>query len=138
MSAYVVSNKQIDTLVSAARKIEHFEYGFNGRGFGVETEKDCNKAGQLLLDMNVRSVKHLYSEETAAALIGDDTEKYVFTPRRVLRPVKVLKLCNNYEYQACEDSEAWEGSLAENFINELKERTIRLLPGYEEAPWSIA
>ena len=44
-------------------------------------------------------------------------------------PVKILAAINCYEYQACEHPE-WKTSEARDFCEALRDRMIRMLPGY--------
>jgi len=93
----------------------------------------------MLLDENVRSVSYRYSNTPITNLPGKTDAEYllpfVFHPiLRVPKPVEILKMLDCYEYQSCEHP-GWEHSEAKVFCNALRHRAIRLLPGYDEAPW---
>jgi hypothetical protein len=48
--------------------------------------------------------------------------------------LQVLKACACYAYQSCEHS-GWEASEAHAFIQALKDKAVRTLPGYGDAVW---
>jgi hypothetical protein len=85
----------------------------------------------MLWAENRRSVNHRYAEQ-------EWEEPYVFTELRhhSIDPVMVLKAVACYEYQSCE-TPGWEKSEAHAFCQSLKERCIRRLPGFDDAPWEI-
>jgi hypothetical protein len=70
----------------------------------------------------------------------DEPHAYTFThdynPKH-LTPVQILKLCDCYEYQACETGEAYYQSFAHAIIQAIRGKAWRRLPGYDEAEWTI-
>jgi hypothetical protein len=118
MSAFLVSKKHVDTLVSAAIK-----FGMSGMA------SLPNSLGQTLWDENVKSVN---------AGIGPKANKrtYEFTAVEVPSPVAVMKAVQCYQYQAS-DHAGWEGSAAAEFCDLLIHAAIRSSAGYEDAEWAI-
>lgn len=51
-------------------------------------------------------------------------------------PVAILKLCEGYECQV-EGLDDYSSLLAGKIISAIRAREIRMLPGYESAPWCI-
>lgn len=118
MSAFIVTKKHIDYLVTAALSAKYMT--------GIEP----NEFGALLWTENHKSVNARYNEESAA-------EPYRFTrsPGKV-DPVKALKAIHCLQYQSCEH-EGWKQSEACKRLEQLEGEMISALPGYDEAPWGI-
>lgn len=124
MSAYIVSYKHIDAILTAYATTPWT----NGK-----TEEDLTKLGRLLLAENVRSVAHRYGElpETSTAT------EYVFKEQsKTLKPVAIIKLCDCLEYQSCETEDYYQTD-AWVKLKSIHGSFISLLPDYEEAAWSI-
>lgn len=120
MSAYIVSDATIDALVTFAI----------GGGVYRVTSENPQKVGQMLVNENYRSVNHRYREKELA-------HTYTFKPMtRHLSPVTILKLCDCYDYQACE-TEDYEATDAAKMIDGIRHRAIRTLSGYDDAPWGL-
>lgn len=130
MSAFVVSNKHINAMVGSV----HPEYPGDSLWYYFNDEQkffDPQKAGEILLAQNVRSVNARYHSD-------EKYEAFKYNPYDAGRysPVQIIKACACYEYQACEtgDLEETEAGVINTFI---RERAIRNLPGYNEAEWGI-
>jgi hypothetical protein len=148
VSAFEVSSTHIDVLVSAALQRIHGETlrwyhgeipetepgeALPGRGDYLAalerthrevTQENAETWGATLVAENRRSVNHRYNEE-------EWEEPYTFTEYAgTFSPVKVLGAINCYEYQACEHP-GWKTSEARSFCEALRERMIRMLPGYD-------
>jgi hypothetical protein len=52
-------------------------------------------------------------------------------------PVVILKAIACFEYQCCEHPD-WAASQARQFCQELRDRCIDRLPGYQQAPWALS
>jgi len=101
MSAFIVSRKTIDQLVTALDTY-------------VCPSENPTLRGQILWDENIASVAHLYKDDDPANLPGVRGETYTYTytaPRRTLTPLEVYGLVSCYTYQSCEHP-GWAGSLA--------------------------
>ena len=154
MSAFEVSGTHIDALVSAAlQRIggsalswHHGEIPATLPGEMLPGAEDylaaCQRTrrevnfenaetwGATLLAENRASVNHRYHEDEFEA-------PYTFTMiQGRLNPVAILKALNCYEYQSCEHPE-WKASEARSFCEALSARTVRMLPGYEDAAWEV-
>lgn len=120
MSAYIVSDATIDALVTWAV----------GGGPNRVTGDDPNKVGQMLVDQNHRSVNYRYRED-------GQPPRYSYRPYiKPLTPVAIIKICNCYDYQACETDD-YEKTPAGRMVDAIRSKAIRQLPGYEEAPWGL-
>lgn len=143
MSAFIVEKSHINAMVqaglAAGRKYNSsLRWYYNGEWKELDHET-ADEIGQMLLDENIKSVSHRYDDSPITDLPGRIDADYLLpfshSPlSRVPTPVEALKITSCYEYQACEHSE-WEASEAKAFCTALKENTIDMLSGYEEAPW---
>mgnify|MGYP001237777529 FL=1 len=106
------------------------------------TRETADETGRMLWWECMRSVAYRYPDDAIGALPGpvgltlDEIYGYTFTclpgdPD----PVVVLSLIACYEYQTCEHPD-WHTSEAREFCEALRDRTIRRLPGYDDAPWT--
>jgi len=130
MSAFILSNKHIATLInSAGPKFtgDFFSYSWKGEVFHITGNR--RKAGQVLMQQNRRSVNVRYGESMRAAKFTEDCDT-------LADPVVVLKACACYDYQSCETDD-YEETEAHAIIQALRKRAITELPGYGEAPWGI-
>lgn len=122
MSAWIVSKKHIDALVTAA--VEH--------RLVKDTPEARDAAGLMLWRENHRSVNARYGESTR-------TPSYSFT-RREEAPVTVVKSIGCYEYQTCEH-DGWTRSKARRLCVELKARVadeiVSATDAYNAAPWGL-
>ena len=133
MSAYVVSDRHINTLVQA---LAHDPYRSDltlpsGITLNVsQSPEDRQTVAQILLDENVRSFNSRYpSHASAPARIRYQSQPPVDA-------VTILKACECYDYQASE-TEDYKDTDAAHLIAHLRIQTIRTLPGYNEAPWGL-
>ena len=132
MSAWTVSKKHIDLLVTLAAQLELT---------GGKTE---NEIGQILWDECYRSVNCRYDETNPAP-------KYEFKPfdLKSLSTIAQIKQVECYEYQTCEteDYDTTPAIILTNTIATILELegnfhipsdgSIRDIPGWDEAPWGI-
>lgn len=161
MSAFLVSKKHIDYIVSAA----HFWSKGNvgrylprdggvracdsiGRGKDPIPFEDFGNTdvGRLLWRENLISVAHRYARtdgDTRGSTIEIDAYKHAWvtdpsvTDGKGPDAVKVIKSIQCLEYQSCEH-DGWESSAAHTFCQNLLSEAIRHLPGYDAAPWGIS
>lgn len=139
MSAWVVSKKHIDYLVSAA-----VLYGRQGSVYwGIQRADHSNAdtIGRDLTRENIASVAYRYSEpEDSANLPGPVPlpiwDEYTHRMTVNIEPVVLLKAIDCYEYQSCEHPD-WGESAAKKFCGSLRGAAIAHLPGYDAAPWGI-
>lgn len=143
MSAYVLDKSHIDVMVTAGIDSMPRLQGSPLRwwwwcgGVGDDAMRrseslrleSADRVGQMLWNENHVSVNHRYSEETKCPT-------YTYSPKRGFEPVAVLKAIDCYEYQSCEHG-GWDTSEARAFCDALRRRMIQLLPGYNDAAWSI-
>ena len=156
MSAWIVSKKHIDALITAALpyklrwkmddtdpELTHQRGEPWGPGAITEhrrkwtelTQDTAGRTGAMLWNENHLSVNHRYNE--------DETEDpYLF--EKYTGPIKlsipaVVRSLDRYEHQSCEHPE-WEHSEALRFCRAFRERLLdELVKGekYESAPWGI-
>lgn len=136
MSAFIVSNRHIDFLLTYAEKKRVPALA----AFMLPNDNDndhLNRAGRCLLDENHRSVAYRYS-------VKQDKSEYVFkkyiamegdTKMLIAEEVRVIKALHCLDYQCCE-----VGNHPEKFIDlydGIMDCAIRNLPGYSQATWGI-
>lgn len=156
MSAYVVDKAHIDALIRAAMDSQprsrcgplRWWWGENNEHqatIGYFDDDTARQVGRMLWLENVRSVQYRYPDVLDGGTYPGPLD---FSPTDVdayelgrysakeLEPVEVLKALDGYEYQSCEHPE-WPKSAAFAFCQALRRRVIHLLPGYDEADWTI-
>jgi len=138
MSAWIVSKKHIDALVTWATD-NNLIVSYKGENFPVKG--DLDRIGQSLWNENFCSVNSRYSENNA-------TPKYTFTPH-VVSDMVIFKNIGCYNYQTCEHA-GYEDSFAFAFVeavmDELDKRgynhtRIKMITSlsnqYDKTPWGI-
>lgn len=113
------------------------------------TPETADRVGAMLWSENARSVAYRYDEDYdeipgpndfgVMALAGYryEGQRLSASPLHAqVDPVAVLKACDGFEYQSCEHPD-WESSEAHAFLDALRRKMIRALPGYADADWSI-
>ena len=155
MSAYIVSKRHVDALVTGATISPSgfpspFEWnvpdadapwGFRRERLGTD---NADEVGAMLWMENVKSVRHRYPADNGNSLPGpaDFTpgmaDAYTFEPLAVpLTPEELLKAIQGFRYQSCEHP-TWEQSEAATFIRALEQHAIASLPGFISATtWSV-
>ena len=142
MSAYIINRNHLSYLIDAAMSPRIMGMGSNYfRWYHNETSHELGsgeylraaEVAQMLWDENARSYDYRYSKNPDM----EPTEQY--GKHHVLAildmdPVQVLKACACYAYQTCEHP-TWESSEAYTFIQTLKDHSIAVLPGYDDAEW---
>lgn len=127
MSAFIVSNTQINAIVRAASRMGlSYQYaGLTRRVAGMEQEM-----AEMLLCANYDSVNARYRENNLPRAI-------VYAIDAPILPViSTIKLANSLAYQSCEFDE-WDSSEAKAFLDAFESWSINKLPGYDAAPWTI-
>lgn len=127
MSAFIVSNTQINALVRAASRMGlSYQYaGLTRRVSGMEQE-----TAEMLLAANYDSVNARYKEDNLPREI-------VYQIDAPLLPmIAIIKLTNSLAYQSCEFPE-WEASESKAFTDALVSWAVNKLDGYDAAPWTI-
>jgi hypothetical protein len=142
MSAYVCSTAHIKALALFAARKSHGSLFVDPRyvdGAKDVAGKDLNviatRYAAMLLAENVRSVRERYADDVG------DYDEIIISASEVLRqpalsPVVILKLCNCLIYQSCETDD-WETTNAYKLLQQIKDAAIRVLPGYDDAPWGL-
>lgn len=126
MSAFLVSKKHIDALVSMLDKydLERVAVWLDEKTI----ENARNAVGTALWSENQISVNTRYSQK-------EDIPEYFFEPNQ-LTPLEVIKLCQCLAYQSSE-YEGWNNSPAKMIVDLIKDKCICKLEGYETAKWTI-
>lgn len=139
MSAYVVGKDHIDLMVSMAVRGTGADHGLRVFHEGEVRHFDLTTAdeiGQILHNENVHSVNYRYNEQT-------EPETYVFEGHGIgsnlggaLIPWgHVLQAIRCYEYQSCEDTTTWGGSLANEICRALRLKVCGIIADESDAPW---
>lgn len=137
MSAFLCSDAHLSVLVAYARA--HRLCESMGRFSVVLKHDEAPVMMRDMLEQQQGEVLRLENERSLCARYPDDpdTSPFVYKKPAVLPShVAIIKLCQCYEYQACETPD-YEGTAAALFVQHILSGAIRNLPGYEAAPWSI-
>lgn len=116
MSAFVCSDEHIGEIAAFA-----------------ESGKE-QAVGQLLLAENIKSVEHRYPD-----MKHNDFTFFPLQPfqrRYASNPIQILKLIASLRYQSCEHDD-YLLSAAHMELLTIERKVIRMLPGWEDAQWSI-
>ena len=129
MSAFIVSNTQINALVRfASRNDIRFYYDNPTRGFSVAGQEQ--ETAEMLLAANYDSVNYRYKENEVPREIVYRIDAPLLTA------VQIIKLAQSFDYQSCEYPE-YASSAAKALIEAIISAAINKLPGYDAAPWTI-
>ncbi|ECT8621151.1 TPA: hypothetical protein JZE05_004693 [Escherichia coli] len=140
MSAYVVSDKSISTIVKTLVIA------------GTLQPVEAVSFGQMMLNLNTHSVNVRYQENNPAHPFEySDPELNIHDPKTQMQ---VIVCIDEYEYQSCEFAEYYEtmvhtvlkaikSALMQAYTDTLpnpskwKEKKSYDLPGYSEAEWGL-
>jgi hypothetical protein len=132
MSAFVVSDKHINTLITWAynNKVQYYKDRW------VDINQTPTHAANTLYAENVRSVNSRYNERSKTQY-----DRFRFVPVQDLPDaIGIIKLCHCLQYQSCEHK-GWDKSEAKKLLQAIEEYAMRALPGFEKAynaaEWSI-
>jgi hypothetical protein len=127
MSAFIVSNTQINAIVRAASRMGlSYQYaGMTRRVAGMEQEM-----AEMLLCANYDSVNARYKEDN----LPREIVYRVDAP--LLSMIAIIKLTNSLAYQSCEFDE-YDASESKAFTDALVSWAVNKLDGYDAAPWTI-
>ena len=127
MSAFIVSNTQINALVRAASRMGlAYQYaGLTRRVSGMEQE-----TAEMLLAANYDSVNARYKEDN----LPREIVYQIDAP--MLPMIAIIKLANSLAYQSCEFDE-YDASESKVFTDTLVSWAVNKLDGYDAAPWTI-
>lgn len=95
-------------------------------------KRDSEILGELLLKENLKSINYRYPDHSfiegfKLCHVADNTQ---------YTPVQMIKLAQCYDYQSCEHPE-YKGCIAQRLMDSIISDCIRMLPGYDEAPWGL-
>ncbi len=151
MSANVVERAHIDYLISAGLwtgRPHVLRWLVSTTAHPQELTRDtADRVGRMLWEQNHRSVserysgmqlvpEYEYSSDTEYAEVLGRFEDGWRWRRVMLEPVSALKALACYEYQSCETPD-WEQTEAYAYCAALRRALIRVLPGYDAAPWTV-
>ena len=127
MAIFLCSNAHISTLAAYAVQhqicLPHLKLDYRGAAAGTWIAGELFKA-------NVKAVTKQYGK-------CEIQVPHAYLPMATLpEPVAILKLCEGYECQV-EGLDDYSSLLAGKIISAIRARAIRMLPGYESAPWCI-
>ncbi|MDO5947979.1 hypothetical protein [Burkholderia cepacia] len=128
MTIFLCSNAHISTLAAYAVQhqicLPHLKLDYRGAAAGTWIAGELFKA-------NVKAVTKQYGK-------CEIHVPHAYLPMATLpEPVAILKLCEGYECQV-ERLDDYPSLLAGKIVSAIRARAIRMLPGYESAPWCIS
>lgn len=144
MSAWLVSRRHIDALVTATRQLP--------RWGDTPWSDDPDELGRMLWGECLKSVSSRYPRDGdgewpgPAGLTRAEIAGYTYTPPTrtaggetgapAYDHATLLKAIDCYEYQSSEH-DGWRKSIARKLCGALRDHLIGTLPGYSAAPWGI-
>lgn len=153
MSSWAVDKTHIDLLITAGltfpgRSLPGGTLTWMHQDRRAElTREGADSIGGKLWAENHASVHYTYPDDAdgpdgslpgPTGFEGVHTLTYTFQRiPGVLDPVVVLKQIACYEYQSC-DHDNWLASEAAAITAALRSSAIRVLPGYDDAPWGLS
>jgi hypothetical protein len=149
VSAWVVGKEHIDLLVTAGlvfpgRRCQNSKLRWYGTHEGELDDSNADVIGGKLWAENYASVNDRYPDAAEqGGLPGpvgfEGEETLTYTLDRIpgmVDPVVVLKAIDCYVYQSCEHG-GWATSEARAIVEALRSACIKILPGYDDAPWDF-
>jgi hypothetical protein len=144
MSAFLVSHKHINTLLSWASR-RHFGVHItlkDGSVLDFSNKTHLQQAAEILLTENILSIAARYPDTEGhperipgpIAELGKEIRYRAYLDP--VSPVTILKACDCYDYQACETDD-YEYSSAHAIVDRIRHEAIHCLPEYDKAPWGI-
>lgn len=144
MSAFMTSKEHIDAILTTAlsyrdvawtAKDSTQQFGYRHKTLDRD---NVDAVGEMLSEEMYKSVSYRY--DSKEDLPGPISEWYTL-PYKYQRGVELTfgqlaKAIHCYRYQSCEHPE-WDASEAYSFCDSLMDDILRMLPGYEDAPWGI-
>lgn len=130
MSAYLCSDSHINALAELASLARVSIYSATKAPFDCFMEQQ--NVAEILKAENTRSVNARYRETDVPEPIRARCEARFLN----LSAVQIIKLCNCFDYQACETSD-YETTLAAMIVDRLRRHYISRLPGYDAAEWGL-
>lgn len=127
MSAFMCSENHINTIVTFAQK-----HGVRAYvdGLSFEAKHDPQAWVNALTVANRESLTARYGDT-----FNEEVPKFQ-KHRPDATPVEIVKLCQSFEYQACEVSD-YQSTRAHRLIESVLYEILTTMPGYEDAAWSI-
>lgn len=147
MSAFLVSHKHINTMVSFAERASRrgmFQFVCNdGEQLDFQTPEGCQAAAVMLLKQNMRSIEARYPDtighpDRMPGTVADAGKPITFRRQLIPDYPAILKACDCYDYQACETDDYYTTD-AYRLTMALFRHAAReaLNPQWEAAPWGI-
>ena len=140
MSAYIVDHDSINYLVQSGLDIALRDLSPNFSFYNIRDSErhelhsgNADEIGSMLLEENVLSVSYRYPGDSLEDLPGFEGLAYnhMFHGYN-FDAINILAVTDCYEYQSCEHP-GWHTSTAKAYIDALRQRTWRQLPGYANA-----
>lgn len=141
MSAFVHADKRFCAIVSfrMGSKYGYTHYTKDHKKIDLRDRAVAATVAQMLKDQNIKSVMIRYPQDTLDTLPGpnDLRQEIKFEIVRGYSPLEIIKACQSYNYQACEDPD-YNQSEASDFVKQTMSAAIHALPEYEDARgWEI-
>ncbi len=127
MSAFMCSENHINTIVTFAcqRRIDAYVDGLH-----FNAGADPQKWVDVLTKANRDSLEVRYGDTFPEPI--PKFKKH----RPETTPVEIVKLCQSFEYQACEVDD-YKSTKAHRFIEAVLYEILTTMDGYDDAAWSI-
>lgn len=134
MSAFMVEDKVINTVVSWLSVKKYDNRDFVGLARKLETEKDEKEFAESMFQLNIKAIEQRYGEGQAKEFRPLDFEYKFNLPVSDIITLKALK-CLLYQ---CSEGDVPETQLfkdLESLEYDIMNIIIRAIPEYDQAPW---
>ena len=134
MSSWILTNESINKIVNSIyyKSLIEFHKRELKYKLGIDTDKeeDLKKLGQLMTDLNYKSVNYLYDED-------NKPRKFIYSVQNPLNIFQFLKSLECFLYQSCDgDFDKEELHIILTKLKEsLKSEIIQQIPQYNKAKW---
>ncbi len=125
MSAFLVSDKHINTILSYANRHDVPLYT-KQNNYDRQNIDDLQKLSQLLINENDKSVSERYNYTRQEPPIKFKFETTKFSENSAEAHAQIIRLCNCYDYQSCETDDYYQ-SAAHEIVGCIKNTATRNL-----------
>lgn len=144
MSAYMCSERQLTILAAYAVKHTQHAIPYDMRNEVDGTyelkpggyDRTIRRVFSMLVSENLASLAYRYPDDTSGNATVDSYAVHSASIKADLPVLHIIKLCHNYEYQACEHP-GWQDSTARKLVKAIETHAVPCLPGYDDAPWGL-
>ena len=150
MSALVVTKTHLDSLIATAlygpadqeekiRQGRWHRLSLHDGRYKIDTAENATVLGKMVMRANHVGYHTRYQDSEGVVDWRDYDYRFPVATAKRLTVIQALKALECFGYQcSCAPDTDVVGVAIERFIHNFRAQLIRFLPGYDEAPWTIA